>query len=88
MVTEPCSVYYAGVDLRDVVLADGTVKRDILPEETFFKEGVLGIEFSGRNSFGKRVMGLCSPPVSFFFGFYTFFKICPLAEMLTHKILF
>ena len=61
--TETCSVYYAGLNLRDVMLANGTLQRDVLPEETFFKEGVLGIEFSGRNSSGKRVMGLCSPPV-------------------------
>ncbi|RUS75295.1 hypothetical protein EGW08_016938, partial [Elysia chlorotica] len=60
--TETCSVYYAGLNLRDIILANGTIQRDILPEETFFKEGVLGVEFSGRNSSGKRVMGLCPPP--------------------------
>ncbi|GFR81558.1 fatty acid synthase-like [Elysia marginata] len=60
--TETCYIYYAGLNLRDVMLANGTIQRDILPDETFFKEGVLGIEFSGRKSSGKRVMGLCPPP--------------------------
>ena len=68
--TETCSVYFAGLNERDIMLANGTIKRDNLPQETYFKEGVLGIEFSGRKSCGKRVMGLCPPPVNFFFKFY------------------
>ena len=62
--TETCSVYYAGLNQRDIMLANGSIQRDLLPNETFYNEGILGIEFSGRNSSGQRVMGLCPPPVS------------------------
>ena len=60
---DTCAVYFAGVNERDVLLANGVVKRDDLPEEFSDTDGVLGVEFSGRDSSGKRVMGLCAPPV-------------------------
>ncbi|GFO05497.1 fatty acid synthase-like [Plakobranchus ocellatus] len=57
-----CTVYYAGLNLRDILLASGTVKIDDLPEGMQCRESVLGVEFSGRDSLGRRVMGLCDPP--------------------------
>ncbi|GFS06965.1 fatty acid synthase-like, partial [Elysia marginata] len=59
---ELCTVYFAGVNSRDLALASGKLRRDDLPAAMFYKEGVLGIEFSGRDTKGKRVMGLCAPP--------------------------
>ncbi|GFO07685.1 fatty acid synthase [Plakobranchus ocellatus] len=59
---ELCAVYFAGVNPRDILLATAKLRRDDLPDGMFFKESVLGIEFSGRDTKGKRVMGLCSPP--------------------------
>nr|QMU95645.1 fatty acid synthase [synthetic construct] len=59
---ELCTVYMAGVVSRDLALACGKLRRDELPAGMFCKEGTLGIEFSGRDTKGKRVMGLCAPP--------------------------
>lgn len=59
---ETCSVYFAGLSQRDVFLANGSVKKDDLPEAFFHKEGVLGVEFSGKDSSGRNVIGLCAPP--------------------------
>ena len=61
---DTCCVYYAGVNHRDVLLANGTIKKDNPLEALFHMEGTLGVEFSGRDSSGRRVMGLCNPPVS------------------------
>ncbi|RUS77019.1 hypothetical protein EGW08_015221, partial [Elysia chlorotica] len=60
--TDTCAVYFAGVNDRDVLLANASLKKDDLPTEFYRREGVLGVEFSGRDSSGKRVMGLCAPP--------------------------
>ncbi|KAK3760849.1 hypothetical protein RRG08_034691 [Elysia crispata] len=59
---DTCAVYFAGVNKRDVLLANGAVKMDDLPGEFSDTDGVLGVEFSGRDFSGKRVMGICAPP--------------------------
>lgn len=55
---ELCSVYYAPVNYRDYLIAYGTTSMDKLPAHLNNQDGILGQEFSGRNSTGKRVMGL------------------------------
>ncbi|XP_031347934.1 fatty acid synthase-like [Photinus pyralis] len=53
-----CSVYYASVNFRDVMLATGHLPSDAVPGEYGTHECLMGLEFSGRDSKGRRVMGL------------------------------
>ncbi|XP_054762953.2 fatty acid synthase-like [Lytechinus pictus] len=53
-----CSVYYASLNFRDIMLATGKLPPDALPAELAQKECILGLEFSGRLGNGRRVMGL------------------------------
>ncbi|MCP3667397.1 MAG: zinc-binding dehydrogenase [Gammaproteobacteria bacterium] len=56
---ELCSVYYASINFRDVMLATGRLTPDAIPSQRSDRECLLGIEFSGRvNKNGRRVMGL------------------------------
>lgn len=55
---EPCSVYYAPLNFRDVMLATGKLPPDALPGALAGQDCVLGLEFSGRDSRGARVMGM------------------------------
>ncbi|XP_049271383.1 fatty acid synthase [Rhipicephalus sanguineus] len=55
-----CDVYYAAVNFRDVVLATGRLSPDALPGFVESSDGLLGMEFSGRDPQGRRVMGLVS----------------------------
>lgn len=52
-----CSVYYAPVNFRDIMLATGKLPPDALPGELAVSDCVLGLEFSGRDPQGRRVMG-------------------------------
>lgn len=56
--TEMCHVYYAPLNFRDIMLATGKLPPDALPGNLAGQECILGLEFSGRNSKGKRVMGM------------------------------
>ncbi|CAG9862121.1 unnamed protein product [Phyllotreta striolata] len=56
--TELCHVYYAPLNFRDIMLATGKLPPDALPGDLAGQECILGLEFSGRNSSGKRVMGM------------------------------
>nr|QMX41630.1 fatty acid synthase FAS2 [Dioryctria abietella] len=57
--TELCSVYYAPLNFRDIMLATGKLPPDALPGKLAGQECILGLEFSGRSlSTGKRVMGM------------------------------
>ncbi|XP_029178050.1 fatty acid synthase-like [Nylanderia fulva] len=52
-----CSVYYASLNFKDIMLATGKISMNEipgLPKEDF----ILGIEFSGRDVNGNRVMGV------------------------------
>lgn len=51
---ELCSVYYAPVTHRDIMFANGLNST----EKSVTNDWILGQEFSGRDSTGKRVMGL------------------------------
>lgn len=52
------SVHYAALNFRDVMLATGKLPMDMLEEEESKFLGKLGMEFSGLDSKGSRVMGL------------------------------
>lgn len=56
--TELCSVHYASLNFRDVMLATGKLPPDAIPGDLANKECMLGMEFSGMDSCGKSVMGL------------------------------
>lgn len=53
-----CTVYYASLNFRDVMLATGKLPPDAIPGNMADQDCILGMEFSGRNKDGKRVMGL------------------------------
>ncbi|KAK8766021.1 hypothetical protein V5799_007202, partial [Amblyomma americanum] len=53
-----CSVYYAPLNFRDVMLATGKLTPDALPGDMATLDCLLGLEFSGRDPQGRRVMGL------------------------------
>ncbi|KAJ8018446.1 Fatty acid synthase [Holothuria leucospilota] len=63
---ERCTVHYSSLNFRDVMLASGKVPRRSLPgkiitfavENVVHKECLIGVEFAGHNSEGKRVMGI------------------------------
>ncbi|XP_059050662.1 fatty acid synthase-like [Achroia grisella] len=56
--TDLCSVYYAPLNFRDIMLATGKLPPDALPGNLAGQECILGLEFSGRSSRGARVMGM------------------------------
>ncbi|XP_039332582.1 fatty acid synthase [Saimiri boliviensis] len=53
-----CTVYYASLNFRDIMLATGKLSPDAIPGNWATKDCLLGMEFSGRDASGKRVMGL------------------------------
>ncbi|CAG9818816.1 unnamed protein product [Phaedon cochleariae] len=55
---ELCHVYYAPLNFRDIMLATGKLPPDALPGDLAGQDCILGLEFSGRDSSGRRVMGM------------------------------
>ncbi|XP_031635247.1 fatty acid synthase-like [Contarinia nasturtii] len=55
---ELCSVYYAPINFRDVMLSTGKLAIDALPGNLPTHDCILGLEFSGRDSSGKRIMAM------------------------------
>ncbi|CAM5096781.1 unnamed protein product [Natator depressus] len=53
-----CRVYYASLNFRDIMLATGKLSPDAIPGNWALQQCMLGMEFSGRDPTGKRVMGL------------------------------
>ncbi|XP_037565632.1 fatty acid synthase [Dermacentor silvarum] len=53
-----CTVYYAPLNFRDVMLATGKLPSDALPGDLATADFLLGVEFSGLDNHGRRVMGL------------------------------
>uniref|UniRef100_H3AY86 Fatty acid synthase n=1 Tax=Latimeria chalumnae TaxID=7897 RepID=H3AY86_LATCH len=53
-----CDVYYASLNFRDIMLATGKLPPDAIPGDLALQQCMLGMEFSGRDPSGKRVMGL------------------------------
>lgn len=56
--SELCTVYTAPINFRDVMLSSGKLAADALPGDLATQDCVLGIEFAGRDSTGKRVMAM------------------------------
>ncbi|GAB6031064.1 hypothetical protein CHUAL_007875 [Chamberlinius hualienensis] len=54
-----CRIYFAALNFKDVMLASGKISPDAPPEEWAYKD-CLGMEFSGRDENGKRMMGIVS----------------------------
>lgn len=55
---ELCTVHYTSLNFRDIMLATGKLPPDAIPGDLASQECLLGMEFSGVNSKGERVMGL------------------------------
>ncbi|KAK2119427.1 hypothetical protein P7K49_000813 [Saguinus oedipus] len=53
-----CTVYYASLNFHNIILAIGKLSPDAIPGEWATKDCLLGMEFSGRDTSGKLVMGL------------------------------
>ncbi|XP_048487531.1 fatty acid synthase isoform X3 [Plutella xylostella] len=56
--SELCSIYYAPLNFRDIMLATGKLPPDALPGNLAGQECILGLEFSGRDTKNRRVMGM------------------------------
>ena len=56
--TELCTVNYTSLNFRDIMLATGKLPPDALPGDLAQQDCILGMEFSGRNQKGERIMGL------------------------------
>ena len=56
--TELCTVNYTSLNFRDIMLATGKLRPDVLPGDLAHQDCILGMEFSGRNQKGERIMGL------------------------------
>ncbi|XP_075224694.1 fatty acid synthase-like [Lycorma delicatula] len=55
---ELCTVYYAPLNFRDIMLASGKLPPDALPGDLAGQDCILGLEFTGRDTKGRRVMGM------------------------------
>lgn len=53
-----CTVHYAALNFRDIMLATGKLPPDAIPGNIALQDCILGMEFSGRDESGRRVMGL------------------------------
>eukprot|EP00064_Thunnus_orientalis_P003928 superscaffoldBa00000342_g3939 len=53
-----CRVYYSSLNFRDIMLATGKLPPDAIPGDLALQQCMLGMEFSGRDPIGRRVMGL------------------------------
>ncbi|KAM3842210.1 fatty acid synthase-like, partial [Diretmus argenteus] len=53
-----CHVYYSSLNFRDIMLATGKLPPDAIPGDLALQQCMLGMEFSGRDPSGRRVMGL------------------------------
>ncbi|KAM4525063.1 fatty acid synthase isoform 2-T2 [Odontesthes bonariensis] len=53
-----CHVYYSSLNFRDIMLATGKLPPDAIPGDLALQQCMLGMEFSGRDTSGVRVMGL------------------------------
>uniref|UniRef100_A0A670Y7Z6 Fatty acid synthase n=1 Tax=Pseudonaja textilis TaxID=8673 RepID=A0A670Y7Z6_PSETE len=53
-----CKIHYASLNFRDIMLATGKLSPDAIPGNWTLQQCMLGMEFSGYDPAGKRVMGL------------------------------
>ncbi len=59
-----CSVYYTSLNFRDILLATGKLSPDAIPGDIATQDCILGMEFSGRDDTGNKIMGLLPAKVS------------------------
>lgn len=55
-----CSVYYAPLNFRDIMIASGRLIIDAIPGQLADRDCMLGLEYSGRLANGTRIMGIAS----------------------------
>ncbi|XP_067671035.1 fatty acid synthase-like [Haliotis asinina] len=55
---EQCKVHYSSLNFRDVMLATGKLPPDAIPGEMDIQDCMLGMEFSGKQKDGKRIMAV------------------------------
>ncbi|XP_067015649.2 fatty acid synthase [Anabrus simplex] len=53
-------IYYSALNFRDVMLATGRLAKEVVVGKRTEQECVIGFEFAGRTSDGRRVMGMMS----------------------------
>lgn len=53
-----CQVHFASLNFRDIMLATGKLPPDAIPGDVAIQQCMLGMEFSGKDPTGRRVMGL------------------------------
>lgn len=51
-------VYYAPLNFRDIMCATGRLSADAIPGGLNIEDGILGLEFAGKDENGNRVMGM------------------------------
>ena len=69
-----CSVSYAALNFRDIMLATGKLAQEAIPGAFNSKlDCLLGLEFSGRDTDGNRIMGQTPYKVLYFCEY--FFKV-------------
>ena len=60
-----CNIHYASLNFRDIMLATGKLSQDAIPGGLENQECMLGMEFSGIDMNGRRVMGMLPAKVFF-----------------------
>ncbi|CAF1555578.1 unnamed protein product, partial [Rotaria sordida] len=58
--SDTCTVHYASLNFRDIMLATGKLSSEAIPGYLKMQGCLLGLEFSGLDSSGQRIMGLLS----------------------------
>lgn len=61
MQTQVACVQYASLNFRDVMLATGKLSLEEVQKNRFNTDNLVGIEFSGVDSDGHRIMGISQP---------------------------
>ena len=88
-VSEICDVHYASLNFRDVMLASGKLPLDAIPGFHLDQGCMLGMEFSGTDTKGNRVMGLVPKKVCFEFEeilLYHFMRSGVVASILKRQL--
>lgn len=52
------NVFYAPLNFRDIMCATGRLSADAIPGGLNIEDGILGLEFAGKDENGNRVMGM------------------------------
>ena len=60
-----CDIHYASLNFRDIMLATGKLSQDAIPGGQQNQDCMLGMEFSGIDESGRRVMGILPAKVNY-----------------------